>query len=140
MNRILVWSASLALGMGAGGAAALGADRLLDGSLIAAPQPVFVPTGAVLAPLVFQDGRLAGYASFEIELEVMQGKAALVKEQVPLLRNAINMRTHRTPMASGPDGLVPDLKGFQRLVLEAAQEVFGAGVVRRAAIVQATPV
>ncbi|MEN2786126.1 hypothetical protein ACFOKI_06945 [Sphingomonas qilianensis] len=139
MNKILIWGASLALGLGAGGAAVFGAEQWFSAAPIAAEPPVFVPTGAVLAPLVFPDGRLAGYASFEVELEVMQGESALVKEHMPLLLNAINMRTHRTPMASGPDGLLPDLKRFQQVVVEAAGEVFGAGVVRRAAITQAKP-
>ncbi|MBB5685229.1 hypothetical protein [Sphingobium boeckii] len=140
MKKIVIWGASLMLGMSAGGATAYSAGWLTDGALLPAADPVFVPTGPVLAPLVFSDGRLAGYASFEVQLEVINGEDAMVKERVPLLLNAINMRTHRTPMASGPDGLVPNLEAFRTLVMQAAQEVYGPGVIGRAAITQATPV
>lgn len=140
MKKIALWGASLVLGVGTGGATAYGAGWLVNGALVPAADPVFVPTGPVLAPLVFSDGRLAGYASFEVQLEVMGGQDALVTERVPLLLNAINMRTHRTPMASGPDGLVPNLEVFRKVVMQAAQEVYGPGVIRHAAITQATPV
>lgn len=140
MKRIAIWGVSLFLGLGVGGAAAYGAGQYMSGGPILPAAPVFVPTGPVLAPLVFSDGRLAGYAAFEVQLEVMDGKGDLVKAKVPLLLNAINMRTHRTPMASGPDGLVPNLDVFRKLVMQAAEEVYGPGVVSHAAITQATPV
>jgi hypothetical protein len=110
----------------------------------AAPDPagpaVFVPAGKVLTPLVSKDGRLAGYESFKVELEVNADRAEDVQARLPLLLNAINMRTYRTPMAAGPDGLLPNIATFRKVVMEAAEEAFGKGVVRRAAITEATPI
>ena len=61
------------------------------------------------------------------------------KYRLPLLLHAINMRTFKTPMAAGKDGLLPSLEQFRKIVEAAAPEAFGAGVVRKVAITQATP-
>jgi hypothetical protein len=98
-----------------------------------------VPTGEILAPLVFADGRLAGYVTFECQLEVPQGSAADVGAKLPLLLNAVNMRTYRAPLASGPDGLVPGLDTFRRVVMDAAVDVYGKGAVRSVAVTRASP-
>lgn len=101
--------------------------------------PSFVATGKILAPLVFPNGRLAGYVQFEAQLEIAPGQADFIKARLPLLMHALNMRTYRTPMTSGPDGSVPDLEVFRTLLLVASVEAFGPGQVKRAAITQATP-
>lgn len=101
--------------------------------------PTFVASGKILAPLVFPNGRLAGYVQFEAQLETTPERAEFVKARLPLLMHALNMRTYRTPMTSGPDGMLPDLEVFRKLLLEASVEAFGPGEVKRAAITQATP-
>jgi hypothetical protein len=129
-------------GIGIGGGAAWGTSMLV-GPVAPADshgEAAFVPAGKVLAPLVFKDGRLSGYVSFNLELEVDADAAETVQAQLPLLLNAINMRTYKTPMAAGPDGLLPDIAVFRKVVMDAAGEAFGKDVVRRAAITQATPV
>ena len=141
----------IAAGLGVGGGAAFCANTLLaeqghgpqqGGAPVAAAvvaAPVFVRTGVMLAPLVFPDGRLAGYVNFDVELEVRADKVDFVSERLPLLLHAVNMRTYRTPMTSGSDGLIPDLTAFRGVLTAAATEAFGPGVVLRAAIVQAAP-
>jgi hypothetical protein len=99
----------------------------------------FTPTGKILAPLVFADGRLSGYVSFEVQLETMDADVAFVTARLPVLMNAINMRTFRAPMASGPDGMLPNLEIFHKVVMEASDEAFGPKIVRRALVTQATP-
>lgn len=103
-------------------------------------ETVFTPTGKILAPLVFADGRLSGYVQFEVQLETSEADVAFVTPRLPLLMNAINMRTFRAPMASGPSGMLPDLAVFRKLVLEASNEAFGPKIVRRVIVMQATPV
>jgi hypothetical protein len=136
----------LVLGIAAGGGAAYGTSKFLGvGTSSASPAPkkieppTFLPTGKILAPLVFADGRLAGYASFEVQLEVPEDKAEFVNARLPLLLHAINMRTYHSPLASGPDGMLPDLAVFRALVAASSVEAFGAGIVKRVAITQAMP-
>lgn len=131
-------------GLAAGGGAAFGTSLLL--ARPAAPvaeaeaeTPTFVATGKILAPLVFADGRLAGYVNFQAQLEVAPDKAEFVTARLPLLLHAINMRSFRTPMASGPDGMLPGLVAFRALLMTASDEAFGKGVVKRAAITEAAP-
>lgn len=140
MKRILGIVTFLILGLAVGGGAALAASMVLG------PAPehevadsAFVPTGPLLAPLVFEDGHLSGYVSFEIQLEVPADKAEFVAARMPLLLHAINLRTFRSPLASGPDGMLPNLEQFRKVVMAAAPEAFGKGVVRHAAITQANP-
>lgn len=134
-------------GLAAGGAASFATSLVVGASRHAAaprqaeqlPLPTFVPTGKILAPLVFPTGRLAGYVSFEVELQIADDEQEFVKARLPFLLHAINMRTYHTPMTSGPDGMLPDLAVFRAVVTAAATEAFGVGVVKRAAIVQAAP-
>lgn len=140
MKRILLVPALLVLGIAVGGGSAYGV------AMLRAPQSqqtvtdgAFVPTGPVLAPLVLEDGRLAGYTSFEVELEVPADQAEFVAARMPLLLHAINLRTFRSPLASGPDGMLPNVEQFRAVVMTAAPEAFGKGVVRRAAITRADP-
>jgi hypothetical protein len=100
---------------------------------------VFVPTGDILAPLVSEDGRLASYVTFRAQIEVPSDREEEVKRNLPVLLNAINLRTYRTPMASGKDGLIPRVDLFGTIVKAAAGETYGPDVVARVAITQAQP-
>lgn len=138
----------LVAGLGVGGGAAF-AVRTFIPPAPAAPEASaakaeavptsFTPAGKVLAPLVLPDGRLAGYVLIEVQLETTEADAAFVTPRLPLLLNAINMRTFRAPMASGPDGTLPNLEVFRKIVMDAATEAFGAKIVRRVAVIQAAP-
>lgn len=148
MKKILFLLVVLIAGLGAGGGAAYAVMKMLgigappaqaEDKLEKEPAGKFVPTGKILAPLVFQDGRLAGYAALEVQLQVEEAKADYVAQRMPLLLHAINMRTYRTPMAAGPDGMLPDLEAFRKVVDAAATEAFGAHVVRKVAVTAATP-
>jgi hypothetical protein len=75
----------------------------------------------------------------DVQLEVDEAKAEFVGQRMPLLLHAINMRTYRTPMAAGPDGMLPDLEGFRKLVDAASNEAFGPKIVRKIAVTGANP-
>jgi hypothetical protein len=139
---------ALIAGLGLGGGASFATIRMLGiGSTAPAAEKEeeppaagkFVPTGKILAPLVFADGRLVGYAAFEVQLEVEEAKGEFVAQRMPLLLHAINMRTYRTPLAAGPDGMLPDLDAFRKVVDAAATEAFGPKVVQKIAVTAATP-
>lgn len=145
MKRALFLVMVLLLGVMVGGGAGYGAVLLFakPGDAPVAPPPApkrsFVSSTKILAPLVFLDGRLAGYVTFDIALEVPEDKAAEVTEKLPLLLHAINMRTWRTPLASGPDGQLASIGGFRNVVRDAAAEAFGRNTVTRIAITRAEP-
>lgn len=140
---IVVLIAGLALGGGAGAAAILllgPANAKAEAEAAKeAEAPFLVPAGNVLAPLVAADGHLAGYVRVELQVEVPKEKGEFVTTRIPLLQHAINMRTYRTPLAAGPDGMLPNLEAFRKIVMDVAPEAFGPGVVRRVAITDATP-
>ncbi|MEP9359808.1 hypothetical protein [Sphingomonas sp. KR3-1] len=148
MKKILFMLVVGFAGLGLGGGAALATLMLLGprpAHAATAPtedadaKPVFVPVDKLLAPLVSDDGRLTGYVQFQFNLEVAEDKSQDVTARLPLLLHAINMRTFKTPMAAGKDGLIPGLDAFRKVVEVSANEAFGAGVVRKVAITQATP-
>jgi hypothetical protein len=146
MKKILFLLFILFTGLGLGGGAAYATVMLLGpraasaaGATHGEVEPSFVDAGKILAPLVFADGRLSGYVQFQVQLEVPAEKAEFVTARLPLLLHAINMRTYRTPMAAGPDGLIPDIETFRKVVMTAAPEAFGAGVLRKVAVTQANP-
>lgn len=148
MKPLILFPLLLVAGIGIGGGAAF-AVRTLIPPPPAAPAAAavkaeavatsFTPAGKILAPLVLPDGRLAGYVQIEVQLETTEANAAHVTPRLPLLLNAINMRTFRAPMASGPDGTLPNLDIFRKIVLDASVEAFGPGIVRRVAVIQAAP-
>lgn len=148
MKKLLIPLSVLVLGAGVGGGAAFGTRMIVGGdekhaaaSAVETPEATsFVPASKVIAPLVMEDGRLAGYVSFDVELQVPADQAEAVTAKLPLLLHAINMRTYRTPLAAGPDGMLPNIGMFRKIVEDAAPEALGAGVLRRAAITQAVPV
>ncbi|MDB5672050.1 MAG: hypothetical protein JWO25_3009 [Alphaproteobacteria bacterium] len=142
IGKILMPIAALVCGIAAGGGTAYATAKFFHHGPPAAPTNVptlFVPTGAILAPLVFQDGRLSGYVSFQVQLEVPIDQGPAITERIPVLLDAINMRTYRTPMASGPDGMLPNLDAFRKVVDEASTQAFGKGVVKKAVVTQASP-
>ncbi|MDR6853476.1 hypothetical protein J2Y54_002996 [Sphingomonas sp. BE123] len=99
----------------------------------------FVTVPQMTAPLVLKDGKLSGYAKFEIQLEVSESDAAAVTARLPFLQHAINLRTFKVPMAAGADGMLPDLDNFRRVVIEAAREAIGPDKVRKVTITKAEP-
>ena len=147
MKKILLPLLILVAGTAVGGGAAIGTSKLVG------PQPAghapeaeadtektgFVASTKITAPLVTADGRLSGYVMFEVSLQVPHDQAETVTARMPLFLHAVNMRTYRTPMAAGPDGLLPDLGTFRRVAMASASEAFGPGVVRFAAITEAVP-
>ena len=145
MKKLLTLTVLLILGLALGGGAAFGVAQLLG-----PPPPkvasheeaetVFVSAGTILAPIVASDGRLSGYANFDVQLEVDAEHEAEVTENLPLLLNAVNLRTWATPMAAGPDHILPDLRAFARVVDIAAAESLGKGAVRRVIVTAARPV
>ena len=142
MKKIIKLVVMLILGLGLGGGAAYATLRLLGPPAPAKPEEpalAFVKAEKLNAPLVLSDGRLAGYVSFDFDVQVPEEDVATVTAKLPLLLHAINMRTYRTPLAAGPDGMLPDIDGLRRVVLAAAPEALGKGVVRRVAITRAEP-
>ncbi len=140
MKKIFLSGLILTLGLGAWGAAAHATGAIISERRAWAERTTdFVPTGPILAPLVFADGRLSGYVLFEAQIEVPSDRSDTVRKQLPLLLDAVNMRTFRTPMASGPDGMVPGVDAFRRVLLEAAIKTYGAAAIRRVVVTQATP-
>lgn len=144
MKKFLLLPAMVIAGVGTGAGAAFAVQYLVAPKAphadAAATVPTsFVPVPRVLAPLVMGDGRLAGYISFDVELEVPTDQVATITQRLPLLLHAINMRTYRNPLAAGPDGMLPDIAGLRTLVMAAAPEAFGAGIVRRVAVTRSEP-
>nr|WP_294171076.1 hypothetical protein [uncultured Sphingomonas sp.] len=144
MKRAFTFAAVVAGGLLAGGGASLAVAQLRPAEQVAGRDPSdeppqFVPAGSVLVPLVFEDGQLAGYASIDVQLQVVAEESEAVAARMPLLLHAINLRTFRTPLAAGADGRLPDLQAFRRLVAIAADTAFGRGRVRHVAITQARP-
>jgi hypothetical protein len=138
---LLVTLAGLGIGAGAsfGTSYAMGAMTEHAATAAADEPPTFVSSGTILAPLVYPSGRLAGYVVFDAELQTSAENAEIVRARLPLLMHAVNMRTYRTPMASGPDGMLPNLEVFRALLVAASTEAFGKGVVERVAITRAAP-
>ncbi len=130
-------------GIALGGGTAFGVQQLVPAPPKSTPRPkiatAFVPTGKLLAPLVSPDGHLAGYVSFELQLETEESDVDYVTKRLPLLLDAVNMRTFRTPMATGPDDVLPDLAVLRKLVTESANSAYGPKVVHRVVVMQAAP-
>lgn len=143
MKRALLLPILLVAGAAVGGASGYGV-RLFLGAPGAAAKPADEPTQFVTltrmsAPLVLKDGSLSGYIAFEAQLEVPEAKVAEATAKLPFVQHAINLRTYRTPLAAGPDGMIPDVAGLRAVTAAAADEALGKGVVRRVAITQAVP-
>lgn len=138
--------ALLAAGLGVGSGAGFATTMLLGQPSKTAPEKApkiettFVEVDEVVAPLVLPDGeRLAGYVSFQLALEVADDQADIIAARLPVLRHEINMRAYLKPMASGPDGTLPTLEIFRKVVIEAADVAFGEGAVKSIAIARVNP-
>lgn len=141
MKTLLRGVAILALGLGVGGASAYGVSMLnIDPVAMLGPKSEFVPAERLTAPLVFEDGRLAAYIAFTAQLEVPSHQASAVRNRLPMLMHAVNLRTYREPLASGPDGMIPDIGKLREVIVEASAETYGKGVVQRVVVTQATPI
>lgn len=146
MKKIMASGLVLICGVGVGGGVAYGTTQVLGDEPAehaeAAEEAIpmqFVKIERLLAPLVHPDGQLVGYVAFEFQLEVPTEDAPAVEARLPILLNGINMRTYKTPMASGPDGTLPELGSFRKVVEQASVEAFGEGVVREVAVTGAVP-
>lgn len=141
MKTLFVVPVVAALGLAVGGSAAYGTARLLGGKPLVARTSarIFLPTGPIVSPLVSADGHLAGYVQFEAQLEVSGDSATEIKDRLPLLLDATTLRTFKAPMASGPDGMLPNVDIFRRVLGDAARQVYGPGQVSKVVITQAAP-
>lgn len=150
MKKLLLPLILLILGLGVGGGAAFGVGHFMGPPPAAgetaheeetAPvETAFIPAGIILAPIVAEDGNLSGYANFDVQLEVPVDKADEITARLPLLLHAVNLRAFRTPMAAGPQHMLPDLRIFAKMVEEAATESLGKDEVTRAVVISARPV
>lgn len=142
MKKALLFLIVAALGLCVGGGAAFATVRLLGGRpLIVMEQPrAFLPTGPITAPIVSADGRLSGYVQFEAQLEVPGDQVDAMRNRLPLLLDATTMRTFKAPMASGPDGLLPDIAIFRGVLEQAAWQVYGRDRVTKVVVTQAAPI
>lgn len=147
MKKLLGLIVLLLLGLALGGGAAYGVSRLLgpppgpeEIAEAEKPETSFVPTGSILTPVVTADGDLSGYVTFDVQLEVPADKAEEVGGKLPLLLHAINLRAWKTPLAAGPNHLLPDVAAFAALVEEAAHSALGKGAVTRAIVTAVKPV
>ncbi len=129
MRKILQISLLLAGGLSVGGAAAVITGHAMSGAplLARSEAPVLVSTGALDAPLVDEDGRLLGYIRFEAQLRVAARDGDRMRADLPLLLDAINRRSFKTPIAGRPDGMLPRLAPLRKVVTDAAGEAF-AGI------------
>ncbi len=134
----------LVIGGGAGVAADLGYARwtaMQEASAKAepAPPPEYVKLGPALIPLADADGRLAGYARIDIDLEVAGGQAEHLQDLVPLVRHEINMVAWQTPLAAGPDGRLIALDRLRMLVAGAADRALGPHAAKRVLVQAVAP-
>lgn len=139
-NIIVMGLAGLIAGAGGGAGAAL---LLPAGEKPRAPvsagDGAFVTLGALLVPLSLEDGQFTGYVRIEAQLDVMAEDAEGVKERLPLVIHAVNIRAYGKPLAAGPDGRLPDAAAFRAIVSEEANKVLGKGVVRSVALTSLAP-
>lgn len=146
MKKLIVPLGILLAGGGVGGGAAfatrqfVGAKTATAATTADAEPLVFVPVTKVIAPLVLADGALAGYVVFDTELQVADTAAPDVTAKLPLLLHAINMRTYRAPLGTGPDGMLANIDELKHVVRAACDETFGKATVRRIAITHAEPI
>lgn len=143
MKKILLPLIVALAGAGIGSGAAIGTRHFAGPKAppVKAEEPlVFVPVAKVVAPLVLTGGGLAGYISFDTELQVEESEQAAVTLKLPLLLHAINMRTYKEPLATGPDGMLPNITALRTVVQAACIETFGKTAVHRVAITRAEPI
>jgi hypothetical protein len=148
MKKILTLIILLVLGIGIGGGASYGVGMYLGPppakDAHAAPkkehiETAFIPTGPLTLPVVTNEGDLTGYGIFEMQLEVAEESEAEIAGQMPLILNAINLRTYRTPMTAGKQKVLPDLDVLSRIAMDASAQALGKDKVLRAVVTSAKP-
>ncbi|USI71995.1 hypothetical protein [Sphingomonas morindae] len=140
VKLLMLIPAMLIAGMLLGGGSAYTLAALLQGRpVLRLDSPnVFVATGTINAPLVSRDGQLLGYVAFDAQLEIPGIEEKRVRANLPLLLDAVNLRTFKAPIAGGRDGLLPDLAVFRAVVRDASRQVYGPSLVSRVVITQAS--
>lgn len=93
----------------------------------------------IRAPITFEDGTLATYAVFKVQLVVKAEAAEKAETNEAMVLNAINMRTYKTPLIKGPDGQLPDVETFRKVISEAGSEALGKGVIANILITDVQP-
>jgi hypothetical protein len=139
MRKAILIPLALLAGGAVGGGAALAVELAFPAggpTVAAAPTApaTFVPVGSILVPVITGDGHLTAYVTIDCSLEVGADQAEAVADRLPLLIHAVNLRTYRRPLATGPDGRLPDVGAFSAIVADSAKAVFGHGTVRRVAV------
>ncbi len=127
MKKLLSLLLLIAAGLGLGGAGAWGVLRFMPKPpATAAIPPVRYVTAPVLAiPVVAKDGRLSGYVQITFQIETDEAHEAVVAADMPRFLDAVNRAAWATPIASGPDGLLPDPRRAGALGLVAAKKAHG---------------
>ena len=83
--------------------------------------------------------RFIGVSNFSVA-QLTEAQAATATARLPMLLHEINMRTWRTPLASGPNGLLADIGAFRKVVADSIPSAFGTDItVRNVAITEAVP-
>ncbi|MGB8275974.1 MAG: flagellar basal body-associated FliL family protein [Alphaproteobacteria bacterium] len=93
-------------------------------------KPVFITLDPFVMPVIRED-RVSRQVSVTVKLEVAgKENAALVKEKLPLLRDAMLTRLHAVISRSRADGQTIDAARVKRVLLAACERVLGKGPVR----------
>lgn len=127
---------------GAGAAAAGYAASGARVEFVTQPKPleiVHIEVGRMLLPLVDPNGDLVGYLAVEAKLEVAASDEATAKERLPLLQHEINMQSWHAGISAGPDHMLLDTKGVERLYVGASNAAFGDRIVRRVLLTNVSP-
>ena len=136
MKSIIIPVASLIAGLALGAGGMFFYERQFGGAPAhAAATPSasredseILPAFKIRAPIVADDGALATYVVFTVQLAVAKTAAEHVPEQLPMILNEINMRTYQAPLAQQADGRMPSIKLFRDIVSAAAKPILGQGV------------
>lgn len=135
----------LTLGLLSGAAGGAGMTFLLPAgeaaprAAVTAGDGRFVTIGALLVPILVDDRQLTAYATVEAQLEVGEADEEGVTARLPLVIHAVNVQLYGTPLASGPDGRLPDAAVLRKVFAEESQRVLGPGVVRSVALTRIAP-
>jgi hypothetical protein len=146
MRQILIAILCLISGIAAGGGGTYAYAvnfGLPDGKGPKRPDPsgankVLAPF-KIRAPITYEDGTLATYAVFKIQLVVKEEAAEKAEEKEAFLINAINMRTYKTPLVKSSDGQIADIETFRKVISDASAEALGKGVAANILITDVQP-
>jgi hypothetical protein len=146
MKQILIAILCLlaGLGIGGGGTYAYAINVGLGGKpATERPDPAgenkMLAPFKIRAPITYEDGTLATYAVFKVQLVVKAESAEKAETDEALVINAINMRTFKTPLVKTEDGQIPDVEAFRKVIADAGTEALGKGVVANILITDIQP-